>query len=649
MDSGTQTTFLTPTFGEGFIEDHAGKILTHPDIAIVELVANSWDAGATKVDIIWPTEINGVFQIRDNGSGMTKEEFESIWPELTYNRVKKQGIKVQFPESSTKRVRSAYGRNGKGRHSLFCFSKDYFVETWKEDIASQFQIKRSHGKLPYEIRLIIDEFDKEGHGTKIWTNIDKNYISVNEVGELLGSKFITDPDFEIVLNHKKIVMNILEDAFDVREYEIPGEEEKITILIFDSKRPGRLSKHHGVAWWVNNRLVGEHSWKGLEGAYLDGRTTEAKRYSVIVLADLLHDELKSDWTGFIQSPRTEKIIEYVNDCIFKSIHQLMRGIRSETKKVLLTEHKDKLETLSGLSKDQIGTFIDGIQMKCPRMTHNDLSNTIEIFTKMEMSRTGYGLLQQLVKLSPNDIDGLSKILEDWSIHDARQVLDELKFRLELIKSIENRIDDPTADELHELQPLFEKGLWIFGPEYEGIQFTSNKSLLTVIREFFGDAVLESPLKRPDFVALPDSSISLYNSDDFDENGEVCGIKRVIIIELKRGGSTIKDKERRQAEDYAKELIKSGKIGESTEIIGYVLGSSVDTMSLKLGEREQIKIFPLAYNIIIRKANARTFYLIDKISSIKGISRDEIYDKEMRDVFAQKELKFFTEEKVIAGS
>ncbi len=315
----------------------------------------------------------------------------------------------------------------------------------------------------------------------------------------------------------------------------------------------------------------------------------------------------------------------------------------------MTEHKDKLETLSGLSKDQIGTFIDGIQMKCPRMTHNDLSNTIEIFTKMEMSRTGYDLLQQLVKLSPNDIDGLSKILEDWSIHDARQVLDELKFRLELIKSIENRIDDPTADELHELQPLFEKGLWMFGPEYEGIQFTSNKSLLTVVREFFGDAVLENPLKRPDFVALPDSSISLYNSDDFDENGEVCGIKRVIIIELKRGGSTIKDDERRQAEDYAKELIKSGKIGESTEIIGYVLGSSVDTMSLKLGEREQIKIFPLAYNIIIRKANARTFYLIDKISSIKGISRDEIYDKEMRDVFAQKELKFFTEEKVIAGS
>ena len=164
--------------------------------------------------------------------------------------------------------------------------------------------------------------------------------------------------------------------WDEEEFEISGENEKVRILRLDSKKTGRISRHHGVAWWVNNRLVGEHSWKGFEGAYLDGRTSEAKRYTFIVEADLLRDEVKTDWTGFKETERSERIIEIVNIHILESIKNLMQDIRSSTKKLVLLEHRSSIKQLTVLSKEQIGKFVDNVQMKCPTMTPKDLSNTI---------------------------------------------------------------------------------------------------------------------------------------------------------------------------------------------------------------------------------------------------------------------------------
>jgi hypothetical protein len=38
-------------FGDGFLEDHAGHIIRDPQVALIELIANAYDAGATRVDI----------------------------------------------------------------------------------------------------------------------------------------------------------------------------------------------------------------------------------------------------------------------------------------------------------------------------------------------------------------------------------------------------------------------------------------------------------------------------------------------------------------------------------------------------------------------------------------------------------------------
>jgi hypothetical protein len=60
-------------------------------------------------------------------------------------------------------------------------------------------------------------------------------------------------------------------------------------------------------------------------------------------------------------------------------------------------------------------------------------------------------------MNTNDWDKLGKILEKWTIEDAYTVLDELYWRLDLITQLEDLSDEPTTDELHQLQPIFENG------------------------------------------------------------------------------------------------------------------------------------------------------------------------------------------------
>jgi hypothetical protein len=145
--------------------------------------------------------------------------------------------------------------------------------------------------------------------------------------------------------------------------------------------------------------------------------------------------------------------------------------------------------------------VDELQEKCPNLTTKVLSQTVEILGKLEQSRSGYDLLRQLVICSSTDLDKWNSLMLRWSATSAEIVLGELERRLTVIKDLQELIRDKGADELHELQPLFERGLWMFGPEYEAVEFTSNKSMNTVVREFFKLKGVQASPSRPDFVVL----------------------------------------------------------------------------------------------------------------------------------------------------
>ena len=105
-------------------------------------------------------------------------------------------------------------------------------------------------------------------------------------------------------------------------------------------------------------------------------------------------------------------------------------------------------------------------------------------------------------------------MQQWTASNAEIVLCELQQRLRLIGRMQSLVESSLADELHDLQPLFERGLWIFGPEYEAVDFRSNRGLSEIIGNYLGGADYKPSRRRPDFVALPEASIGAYCADSY---------------------------------------------------------------------------------------------------------------------------------------
>jgi hypothetical protein len=629
------------TFGENFFEDYAGQLVTNPDIALIELIANSFDAGADKITINWPLELNGDFFIEDNGEGMTKDEFIYRWTFLNYNRVKEQGDSIFYPLGNKKSKRRAFGRNGKGRFSAFCFSDKYFITTWKNNELNKFEVTKSLDQFsPFEIKLIKNK-KKEKTGTRIDLIIENHYVPIDHIKDLICTKFISDPSVDLILNNEKIDLLSLGEQLVTKE--VDTELGKIKIHFIEGEISGKSSLQNGITWWVNSRSVGPLSWFRMSEPgqlFIDRRTVEGKRYTFIVIADILIKYVKFDWSGFEiikESPRN--ILKQVENVIEAWLRDLTYKPRIEQKKIIIEKNQSKIENLPKSSQDFIGKYIDDVQIKIPTMSEDSLSNSVAVLCNIEASRSGRDLLSALAKFSPDEMDKLYEIITQWTLQDAKLVLDELHWRLDLISQLTKLVNDPRTKELQQLQPLFEKGLWIFGPEYEGSTFTSNISLNKIIRSKLkgnniGTVSPDMKNKRPDFVVLQESTIGAYSRAGFDlDTSEINGEEKVLILELKRGGFEITNKEIDQAKYYGIEILNSGSIIKSSNCIScIVLGSKVKlgTLSQKVGDNNEISVSPCLYDVVLKKANNRTFNLLKKIEEAKP---EITYDKEIEGVLA----------------
>ena len=181
-------------FDPRFLEIYAGeRILKLPRTAIIELVANAWDAGATRVTIGWPDdELGGGFSIEDDGEGMTKEQFEHRWRTLAYNRLREQGLTVSVSGGTRQTPRTVFGRNGIGRFAGFCFGNEYCVETWRDGQTEVYRVLRGHDR-PLQL-VHVRSSSKGGHGTRLFVDDPRAVrLTAEEARAEIGMRFLTDP------------------------------------------------------------------------------------------------------------------------------------------------------------------------------------------------------------------------------------------------------------------------------------------------------------------------------------------------------------------------------------------------------------------------------------------------------------------------
>jgi hypothetical protein len=608
-------------YEDRFLESWAGSIMTNPTIAIVELVANCWDAYATEVNITWlDIEEGRQFSIKDNGIGMTLEEFKNIWRTMSYDRVTRYGTTVDPPPDVQGLPRPVFGRNGKGRFASFCFSSEYIISSKKN--GEQF-ICRVYRKPDMPLVLEDLEFidkDVQGHGTEIKGvgTIPRIILTEDQVRESLGSRFLANPAFRVYLSGSQISFNdIAESCLSVHEIDI-SNIGRMKIIHIDTLKADKSTKQHGIAWWVLNRAVGECKWRGSDyQRILDGRTSEAKRYTFIVQADFLNEAnaIKEDWSWFKDDNDTWKTVHPIaQDKIKEIIYENSKAEREAKRQSVIERIGGTVNSLPPMSKERVETFINEVVDNCPNFGEQEIFQLSSILTKLEKAKSRYGLLEVLHNQDPNDLDALHEVLTKWTIGMAKIVLDEIQNRLKLIGELKAKIQVAGIDEVHELQPLFEKGLWMFGAQFESIEFTSNRGMTTVIRELFGDKTGKGSLNRADFVILPDSSVGFYARSSYDEDYNENGIEHVVIVDLKTTKLPLGSKEKEQVWKYVKELKAKGYVKKSTRVDGFILGDQIEPGEdgTRTEDDNQVKIIPILYETILTRAEKRLLNLHSKV-------------------------------------
>lgn len=603
-------------FGTRFLESFVGKhILYDPKVAILELIANAWDAGATNVDIIWPTNDNEQsFSITDNGIGMTEEEFLIRWKTLSYDRISSQGETINVFH----KPRTVFGKNGVGRFAGFCFGDAYCVYSRKADKEICYEVQQGYGDAPFKlIKKLSSSKIKSGSGTSIYIEAMSNIgVSEEVIRSEIGMRFLTDPNFVCYVNGKRVNFSDIDIHCIKNEDIFLINGDKISIKVIETNGSDKTTKQHGIAWHVNGRLVGEANWKSYGfDEIIDGRSTEAKSHTFIINADFLSksDSVEKDWTGFKNSEE----FFLTRDAAFEYIKSHINGQTKHKRDIVLERVKAANEPLvSNLTperRERWNYFIEEIQNECKSINEKELIKLAAILAKMEQSDSKYSLINQLHAMNANQLDNLHNLLADWSVDLAKEVLDELQVRLKLLDELKSKVIDKKTKEVQDLQPLFHQGLWIFGPEYETIEFTSNEGMTKVIQELFKSDI-QGSRNRPDFAIVPNGSVGSYFYPTYDEYGSESGVDRLVIVELKKPGIPISTDEKAQCWKYVSELLRKGLISSDTKVTCFVLGDSIDPIEKEPRKENQDRcvIQPMDYQVVITRAKSRLLKLYDRV-------------------------------------
>ncbi len=603
-------------YEEDYILRSLGSIVNQPDVALTELVANAWDAGASNVNILIPKEKGQLLSIEDDGIGMSESEFQNYWMKLRYNRLKVQGRKVIFP-NGLKHNRYAFGRNGVGRHGLFCFGDEYKVITSKDGKKITLKVKPNIESQPFAV-VEKNVENTEKTGTRLEVIVTKNLPDIEKMTEILSARFLHDPQFVITVNHKTLDLNDLTGDNEPVELDVEDTNIHLTAYFIDTTKVGRKSIFQGIAFWQSGRLVGEPSWSLGKNLVLDGRTSLAKRYTFIIKSNNLDEYIKEDWSGFKTSDDIEKVYKVVENFVNDSIESVSATTISNVTENLDLPIKQSLNKSNPFVREEVKSIITEIVKNNPKVKQESVDLVVQTVINLENSKNGHELLEKLSVLNSDDIEGLNNLLSKWTVSDALVVLNEIDRRLSIITAIRKLGKDKNTDELHVLHPMIAESRWLFGPEYESSEYIFNQQMKTAVEKIFTDAKYLTTdtnyKRRPDLICLHDSTIGVTGIEDIPSDLGLVKVRKLLLIELKKGGYKIKREERNQAYGYVEDLLKSN-LGVDCQITAYVVGDSVaDNVGFSTTIEDRGILYVTTYDQLVDTAERRMFGLRQKIAS-----------------------------------
>lgn len=613
--------------------DHLGiKMYSTLPPVIAEIIANSYDAEATKVEIrLFDSDTAKKIIIEDNGLGMSFDEINKDFLPIGRNR-----RIINDSQKSKNNKRLVIGKKGIGKLSFFGISKLIQIETIQNSTKNAFilnwdELKKSGESFnddglykPYKPKIISkNESVQLINGTKVSLfNIErKSPFFPEEVAYSLSRYFqvFDEKDFQVSIyhNYEEIAINITNDLkyskmvidhtweFPLKESEQPKKKyymaDVITGKVILSKDTVP-SDMQGIALFSRNKLVNEAEFYGVK-ATSHGYSYLTGNLNVDFIDMFAEDVISTNRRSLIwEYEETRELREYLD--------QIIRNIFNDAKKIKEQKKIEEIEEVTGI---EIDSWIDELPSHEKKLARKLVTSIVSsegigtnkagelvLYVKDSFQFESFKQIardfQEIDDLSGNQILDLFK---EWELIEAREMYKLATGRVETIKTFEKLIDD-NAKEVEQIHPFFEKFPWILDLRIN--MFKHEVQYVKLLREKYPEAKLKEKNRRIDFLC---TSVSNHR----------------FIIELKRPHHKINKDDIDQAKDYRSfvQEYSNTTIQSPNRVIAYIVGGKLSDDRITLDELESTqnadKVYAKTYSQLLTDAQNHHSEFIERYNKM----------------------------------
>ena len=545
------------------VEDLGIKLYGTLPPVISEIVANAWDADASRVEINFPDGTIGedlAITVADDGCSMTYGEIQDKY--LSVGRKRRDEEQSEI----TPKGRKLMGRKGIGKLSVFGVAKTVEIKTVKGGILNVFQMNvddllksaKEYGEYePVVTRR--GEKTELNSGTTVTmkclkrkTQIKADSIrkSIAKHFSVIGEKFKVSVNGKDVTSADKLSKSDMEYSWDF-DGLVTAERPDLTVTgwIGAARDPLDESKR-GITVLASGKLIQDNT-------FFDVKIGEKFSYSYI--AGEIVAEFFDGKEDLISTNRLSLIWETDEGEALRAWgNKELRRISEELSKKRREKREEEIREDDGLRD-----WLDSLKKPEKRVADKVVkaitsSDRLSVDRRRELM--GYVVESFDQSVFRDMIDNLDRypdpaalieMFEEWDVIEAREITRIVKGRLETIERLGRHID-ANAKEVPTIHQYFKKWPWILEPTWTHWQDEVRYSKL--LKENFPDEDLGEPDRRIDFLAV--------------------GVGDTIhVVELKRPKYKIKLKDLDQLIDYVefiREHLGNDPTRSRNSVAGYII-------------------------------------------------------------------------------
>lgn len=582
---------FTMEFEPTTVEHLGAKLYNVLPPVVGELVSNSWDADAQRVEITLPEgplRLESEVIVRDNGCGMDARDIQEAYLRIGLNRREITG------RDTTPRGRPLMGRKGLGKLSAFGVADELEVRTVRDGhaicITLDYEQMRSWPKgTPYEPRVVGERTgptSEKNHTEVVIRRVRRTRpIEPDYIRRQLARRF-TVIGQRLAMQGDRFAVHVNGQAIRPQDRRSKAECKKVWDVA-ELPHGNTVDQSSGweVSGWIGIVEKSSQTERGVDifargkavelETMFDLKTTHIQFARAYVVGEIQADFLDSD-EDYISTARNsarwdsdagQKLQEWGRTALTYVFEQWLQRQRKEKEsKVLETsDFASWLDTRTS-REQKIARKMVNIIVFDKNIEPESAEPLLQI-VKTNIEFQAFQELVDEVEESGANAETLLRLFNDWRVVEAREHLRLSDGRLEVMENLSLLIKEG-ALEVKQIQPLFEENGWLVNPTWGNV--TGQTRYTDLLREHCREP------KEPD---EKDGRIDILG---YAVGGEVH------VVELKRPEKTLSRDDLEQIERYV-DWARSNMMGSGPDSPRYISGLLiVGKLSSKKEIQEKLK-------------------------------------------------------------